>query len=251
MGWRVASFKDQRVHAEVDAGGALAARGGRVAIRYSDAEGAKLYRAAASRVQLLDGPVRDLPAGVDADAAPAKKPASKGSGFGKAGTRTAAQASAAAADARSRLAALPPETVVAFTDGSCRGNPGPAGSGVVVQLPDGRSAEASVALGRATNNIAELTAIAVALELLDEGGVPPEAPVALFTDSSYANGVLTLGWKAKANAELIAKLRAAVRRRPGLTLHWVAGHVGVEGNERADALANRGVAGTSARTPFQ
>ena len=69
----------------------------------------------------------------------------------------------------------------------------------------------------------------------------PGSRVALFTDSQYALGVLTKGWKAKANQELIAEVKAALRPWKQLTVEWVAGHVGVADNERADALARRGV----------
>lgn len=251
MAWRRGRFRGDRVYVEVGADGAPAAQGGRVAIRYDKAEGARLYRASAERVELEDGAApQDLPPGTDPDAAPRSAPASRGSGFGKAGTRTATQAAAAASDARQRLADLPPGTTIAFTDGACMGNPGRAGSGAVVVLPDGRRAEASLALGEATNNIAELRAIALALELLDDAALPAPAPVALFTDSSYARGVLTQGWKAKANQELVADVRARLRARPGVRVVWVAGHVGVEGNERADELANRGADGRTERTPF-
>lgn len=245
MPWTRASFKDKDVWAEVGADGALAARGGRVAIRYSDRPGAKVYRAGASRVALHDGaPLVELGEGVSADAAKKAKTA-RGSGFGKAGTRTKAQAAAAAADAATRLASLDADTVRCFTDGACRGNPGPAGSGAVVELPGGRRAEASRSLGRATNNIAELTAIGLALDLLDEAELPAVAPVVVFTDSKYSYGVLCQGWKAKANGELIRGLRARLGARPGVEVQWVAGHVGIAGNERADQLANSGVAGVT------
>jgi len=168
------------------------------------------------------------------------------SAFGSAGTRTRDQAAAAAADARRRIGSLPPGTVVAYTDGACQGNPGPAGSGAVIELPSGARIEASRALGDATNNIAELTAIALAIELLDQAGVPAVAPVVVFTDSKYADGVLCRGWKAKANTALVTDTKSALARRPGTELHWLAGHVGIEGNERADELANRGVAGITA-----
>ncbi|MFK7926909.1 MAG: ribonuclease HI [Myxococcota bacterium] len=135
---------------------------------------------------------------------------------------------------------------MAYTDGSCRGNPGPAGSGAVLELPDGRRAEASRSLGRATNNVGELTAVGIVLELLDEAGVSADAPVAILTDSDYSHGVLSRGWKAKANAELIKELRSQLSARPGVTLHWVAGHAGIAGNERADQLANAGVDGLTA-----
>jgi ribonuclease HI len=262
MPWKRATFKDQRVWAQVDRSGAPALDGGRLPVRYSATAGAKVYLATAARVAFEDAaPIEDLPFGTDAPASgePGDKPGARpggkgakgrGSGFGKAGTRTAAQAAAAKADATDRIAAVGPTTARCFTDGACKGNPGPAGSGVVVVLPDGRRAEASRALGVATNNVAELTAIGMALELLDGAAFSALDPAVVYTDSSYARGVLVQGWKAKANVELITDLKARLRRRPSLRIEWVAGHVGLADNERADALANRGVAGQTATLPF-
>jgi len=244
MSWRRARFKDADVWVEVDAKGAPIVRGGRTPIRYSPDAGAKVYRAGASRVEMDPAaPEEDLAPGVDADAVPRR--ASAGSGFGSAGTRTAGQAAMAHEAARALLEGLSVDTVRAFTDGACRGNPGPAGSGAVLVLPDGRRAEASRALGHATNNVGELTAIGLALDLLEEAGVEGSASVALFTDSSYANGVLTRGWKAKANRDLVEGLRERLARWPHLTVYWLAGHVGIPDNERADALANAGVEGVT------
>ena len=113
-------------------------------------------------------------------------------------------------------------------------------------LPGGKRGTGSLDLGEATNNIAELMAIDLALVLLEEAELAPEHPVALLSDSSYANGVLCRGWKAKKNRELILGLREKLGERPGLTVYWVAGHAGIEGNECADALANKGVDGVSA-----
>lgn len=243
--WKRARFGDAEVWIEVDARGEPKVEGGRVPMRYSASARAKIYRAGASRVQpIADAPVEELP---DPSGAAGARGGNKGSGFGKAGTRTQAQATAAAEEARTLLASLPPDTVVAFTDGACKGNPGPAGAGALVQLPDGWKGEWAQSLGRATNNIAELTAIEMALELLDEADVPPDARVVLLSDSSYARGVLTQGWKARANRELIVGIREKLAARPGVELHWIAGHVGVAGNERADALANLGVAGRTER----
>ena len=247
MKWRRASFKEKDVWVAVGDDGAPLAEGGRVPIRYSKRAGAKVYRAGASRVSVHDGAaVEALDEGAAADAASPRKAAGaggRGRGFGKAGTRTASQASAAKAEARRLLAELPEGTIVAFTDGACRGNPGPAGSGVRVEHPDGRVVEACRALGRGTNNVAELTAVDLALDVLEGLGVASDAPVALLSDSDYTHGVLCRGWKAKANRELILGLRERLAGWPGVVIHWVAGHAGVAGNERADALANLGVDG--------
>lgn len=257
MPWKKVRFKDQDVWAEVDAAGSFVTDGGRVPIRYKADAGTKIYRAGAS--SLVASPtakLEDLPDGVSADAPKsggggAAGRSSRASGFGSAGSRTEAQAAAAATDAQARIGALDPSTILAFTDGGCRGNPGPAGAGAVVKLPDGTVYEASAHLGRGTNNIGELSAIALAISLLDEAGVPADAPVAVFSDSTYARGVLTQNWKAKANPELITAVKAALKVRPGVRLHWVAGHVGVAGNERADELANLGVAGKNTRRKIE
>jgi len=112
----------------------------------------------------------------------------------------------------------------------------------VVRLADGSVHEAHRALGIATNNVGELTAIGMALDLLEQAGIAPTQPVALFTDSKYAKGVLVEGWKAKANRELIQEVRLKLVPWESLNLYWVAGHVGIDLNERADELAGRGAA---------
>lgn len=219
--WRKSTFKGKEVWAAVGEDGQLEIEGGRVPIRYSDGAGARVYRAGAGRVELADGPSVELPEGASADDASRK-----------AKTRPALSFEA------------PPGATVAFTDGACHGNPGPAGSGALIRFPDGREWRAAKSLGQATNNIAELTAIGLALDLIDEGA--PDAPAVLWTDSSYAIGVLSKGWKAKANTELVAELRRRLAER-SVQLRWVKGHAGTEGNEAADELANRGARGESFR----
>ncbi len=261
MFWARASFKGAKVWAEVDADGAPIVDGGRISVRYSDKAGATIYKAGASRVEPSGGKPAELPDGTAAAESPVPSasvnPAGgaassapsaargapargRGSGFGSAGSRTAAQATAAKAAAGVQLAATA-HAIQCFTDGACVGNPGPAGSGLVVKFPDGTKVERHRALGLATNNIGELTAIEMALDELAAAGVAADADVVVFSDSQYARGVLMLGWKAKANVELIMGIRAKLRARPGVTLQWVAGHVGIAENERADVLAGRGV----------
>ena len=251
MPWRRADFKGQKVWAEVDERGELKAARGLVGVRYQKKPGAKIYQGSASKVELVaDAPIEQIDDGAAAAAAPptpieAANRTGKSSGFGSAGSRTAAQA-ALAADAAKKLIESLEGSILAFTDGASRGNPGPTGAGAALRFPDGRRLEGSRSLGMGTNNIGELTAIQLALQLLDRAKVKKTDRVAVFTDSAYAHGVLCKGWKAKANQELIQDVRERLALRPRLEIFWIAGHVGTEGNERADELANEGVDGITA-----
>jgi ribonuclease HI len=114
----------------------------------------------------------------------------------------------------------------------------------VLIAPDGARAEGFEFLGTATNNIAELTAILRAAELLPKG-----ATAIVHTDSQYAIGVLTKGWKAKANQELVATVKGALAKHPSWRLRYVPGHSGVPLNERADELAREAVGTRSSQLP--
>ena len=121
-----------------------------------------------------------------------------------------------------------------YTDGACSGNPGPAGSGVVIMQTSTTIHEISESLGHATNNIAELTAIKLALEyLVDHHGMS----ITLYTDSKYCIGVLTKNWKAKKNVELICSIKELLVPFTRVSIKHVKGHNGDFGNERADKLA--------------
>ena len=123
-----------------------------------------------------------------------------------------------------------------YTDGASSGNPGPAGIGVVLRYGS-HEKEITRFIGIATNNIAELEAIRVGLNELKD----TKLPVRLFTDSAYAQGVLTLGWKAKKNRSLIEGIKARMANFSDLKLIKVKGHAGQEGNERADHLATSAI----------
>lgn len=129
-----------------------------------------------------------------------------------------------------------PDPIIAYTDGACSGNPGPAGIGVVLVCGDKRR-EISTYLGEGTNNIAELTAILAALEAIKDR----RRAITVVTDSSYAIGVLTKNWKLKANVELILKMRALIAEFAQLRFEWVKGHAGHVENERCDELAREAV----------
>ncbi len=205
--------------------GKLVVDGGRVEIRYKPTD-SKAYRAAIGNLELSSAAalIADdaVVAGAPMDAAASKRPSS---------SRFKAVKSASVVHG-----AIPEGALVAYTDGACTGNPGPAGLGVV--LMDGADRrELSMYLGHATNNIAELTAIEEALKIAKE----PTRPLVIHTDSQYAIGVLSKGWKAKANQELIARIKATLKPFKKLELRYVKGHAGIPDNERADELARAAV----------
>lgn len=123
-----------------------------------------------------------------------------------------------------------------FTDGASSGNPGPSGIGVLLRY-NGNEKEISRNIGEGTNNIAELEAIRVALSLIKK----PELPVRIYSDSSYAIGLLTRNWKPKKNVELITSIKTLMKPFKNLTFVKVEGHSGIEDNERADFLATSAI----------
>ena len=129
-------------------------------------------------------------------------------------------------------------TIFIYTDGASSGNPGPSGIGILLRFKDHKK-EISRNIGTATNNIAELEAIKTALLELKHY----DYPVRIFTDSSYACGVLTLGWKARKNKELINSIKKLILKFSDLKLIKIKGHDGFEGNEKADFLATSALRG--------
>lgn len=156
----------------------------------------------------------------------------------------AAAAGKSSATSRARRATprpaenIPPNAICIYTDGASSGNPGPAGIGVVLRYK-ARVREISRYIGHATNNIAELEAIRQALSAVQR----KDLPVRLFTDSSYAHGLLSLGWKARRNQELVQEIKNQMRDFRDLRLIKVKGHAGIDDNERADQLATAAIRG--------
>ena len=139
--------------------------------------------------------------------------------------------------------------VVIYTDGACKGNPGPGGWGAWLQSGS-HSKELFGGEANTTNNRMELMAVIQALHALKR-----PCQIDLYLDSQYVRQGITEwihGWKAKSwktaakqpvkNAELWQQLDALVHNGPHeIEWHWVKGHAGDPGNEKADALANKGV----------
>ena len=128
------------------------------------------------------------------------------------------------------------EQILIFTDGASSGNPGPAGIGVVLRFGE-HEKEISEYIGLATNNMAELKAIETGLLAVKK----IDLPVQIFTDSRYAYGVLALGWKAKANNEMVQSIKKTMMKFKNLKIVKVKGHAGDEGHERADFLATSAI----------
>jgi ribonuclease HI len=148
------------------------------------------------------------------------------------------------------------KVVEIYTDGACSGNPGPGGWGAVLRWGDHEREICGGEAAQTTNNRMELMAAIQALELLSRPVV-----VRLHTDSSYLrNGILSWlpnwkrnGWmtaekKPVKNADLWQRLEVAVVAHQ-VEWVWVKGHAGDPGNERADALANQGMAGARGVRP--
>ena len=141
----------------------------------------------------------------------------------------------------------PGELVEIYTDGACRGNPGPGGWAALL-LKGGVERELSGAAAATTNNRMELQAVIEALQALKRA-----VHARIYTDSQYVRLGITEwleSWKARGwktsnrkpvkNQDLWMQLDALVAGHE-LEWHWVKGHSGVPGNERVDALANAAI----------
>jgi ribonuclease HI len=139
------------------------------------------------------------------------------------------------------------QEVVAYTDGACRGNPGPGGWGAVLRSA-GQEKQLCGGELETTNNRMELTAAIEALTALKR-----PCRVRLYTDSTYVRDGITewlpnwirrdwktAGRKPVKNQDLWQRLLAAAEKHE-IEWHWVKGHAGHAGNELADELANRGL----------
>ena len=184
-GWARMRFKGEQVWVRADESGQLVLDAdGRAEMKYRETD-SKSYRPSPGNL-LPDRGRRPRatrrPSANAARAAPPKRPA-----------RAPSKAPSSGGSA-----------VEIWTDGACSGNPGPMGIGVVV-IDGATRREKGEYLGVGTNNIAELTAIERGIDLAGDAG----RRMRVYTDSSYAIGVLSKGWKAKANQELIAQAQAA------------------------------------------
>lgn len=141
------------------------------------------------------------------------------------------------------------DSILLFTDGAARGNPGPAGWGSVVVTPEGRVTELGGGVRKATNNQMELAAVIEGLKFLET----TTGDVAVYSDSVYVlkgitawvHGWIKRGWRTASGGEVSnigywKRLSGLVRDRAELgriSWHYVQGHAGTPGNERCDQIA--------------
>jgi ribonuclease HI len=204
--WERMKFKNNKVWVAVDADGRPVIADGRARVRYRREDEEREYRVNPANLRSLDDP------------APQPAP-----------SRSRQKAAAGGNH-------IPENAVVIYTDGASSGNPGPSGIGVVLRWGE-HQREISRHIGKATNNIAELEAIRAALEAVKN----PKLPVRIYTDSNYAYGLLTLGWKPKKNIRQVEEIRNLLNAFADLRIFKVKGHAGDPGNERADHLATAAI----------
>ncbi|MCP3873470.1 MAG: ribonuclease HI [Desulfobacteraceae bacterium] len=208
--WKRMSFKGNKVWAQTDATDNFLIEKGMVLIKYNLKQNYE-YKVKPESLKPED------------QAIPAQKKAKKS----KSKKQTKKQ------DAETNL---PENCIKIYTDGASSGNPGPAGIGVLLIYGKNKK-EISKYIGTGTNNIAELTAIKVALEELKR----VDLPVRIFSDSSYSIGLLTKNWKPKKNQELVFEIKELMNKFSNLAFIKVKGHAGIKENEVADFLATSAI----------
>ncbi len=209
--WRRMRFKNNKVWQAMDPSGRPLEKNGKVLIKYQLKQDYE-YWVNPANLEQIDAPV-------------------------EAKTARVRRQSEAPAKTERALPPAAPNTVHIYTDGASSGNPGPSGIGVVLQYGE-KTKEISKFIGNTTNNVAELEAIRTALMELKRRNLP----VRIYTDSSYAQGVLSFGWKAQKNKELVEAIRNLLSALKDVTLIKVRGHSGHAQNERADQLARAAIA---------
>jgi ribonuclease HI len=234
--WKRMFFRDQVVFVHVDESGRpLLDSEGRAEMKYKETD-SRIYRPSPGNLGRAAGPAAAA-SGEATATTPAR--ASHAKGAGPAG-------SAKARASAGKTAKKPPpgpaavDTQHVWTDGACTGNPGPMGIGVLM-LWNAERQELSEYLGVGTNNIAELTAIERGLEMAEAVAPKRDRPIRVYTDSAYSIGVLSMGWKAKANQDLVGRIRSQLATFPDVVFVKVAGHAGIPENERCDELARMAV----------
>lgn len=166
-----------------------------------------------------------------------------GRGFGSTSARSETQTVRLTKTLEALLRRQSSSTVVLYTDGSAKGNPGPAGAGVyATDLCGNEMFNACAALGHGTNNIGEAWAIGLAITLVLR--YAPGRDALVLTDSKNTRDLVNHSAAPSENVTLIRRVRetiTAARTSCRVTVAWIGGHAGICGNEHADRLAELGM----------
>ncbi|MCS6824021.1 MAG: ribonuclease HI [Cytophagaceae bacterium] len=142
----------------------------------------------------------------------------------------------------------PNDRIIIYTDGACKGNPGPGGYGIILTYKHHRK-ELKQGFRKTTNNRMELLAVIVALEAIKDYG----KDVTIYTDSKYVAEAVSKGWlwewekknfKDKKNEDLWRRF-IYIYKKHNVTIVWLKGHDGHPENERCDRMAVESAEGTN------
>ena len=167
--------------------------------------------------------------------------------MGSSATRTHTQKEEAKTTVVSLVQDKSSKSIVAFTDGSCLGNPGPCGSGAAIYmyLPEDPEPVCLVrpVASRGSILLAELIAILAVLEFTVGKAKESFDSLAIFSDSQSAIGISTLGWESSSHKQVVRdihRLKAIlVKDGKPVTVEWAPGHADIKGNDLADELAKK------------
>jgi ribonuclease HI len=127
-----------------------------------------------------------------------------------------------------------------YTDGACKGNPGPAGAAALLLHMEGgkvkKSKEVSQHLGQSTNNVAEMKAVTLGLRTLKD---PAKTSVTILTDSKLVEGFLNGTMTPRTNLETVEEMKAAFGRCLAAKVVWLRGHSSDKFNLRVDKIASQ------------
>ena len=165
--------------------------------------------------------------------------------LGSSKSRSAEQEIESLSVIQSLLDSCTPDSVIAFTDGSCQPNPGPCGAGSCIFMPH---QENPVCLKKPVSNhssilLGELVAIHMTLDYLNTEIQKSQSipDIHIFSDSQSAIGILELGWQPTQHKHTVAEIKQLIqhleKRNTTVHISWTPGHANIKGNEEADRLA--------------
>ncbi|VDI53589.1 Hypothetical predicted protein [Mytilus galloprovincialis] len=136
-----------------------------------------------------------------------------------------------------QLKSQTPNTAVAFTDGSCFGNPGPCGAGAIIYINDQEEKLKRPVSNKGSILLAELIAIKIVLDYIESFSKEQIDTLTLFSDSQTALGILTLNWKSDSYHQTINEIKGKIKNLNEhgilINLNWTPGHANIKGNDEA------------------